>query len=222
MDLDGLDAVRSLRAARAMGKGARSRRKILDAATELLSTKGAGGLSIPDIASLAGISKASVYYYFSDIGQLAQEVVGEQLDLLAGAFEQAALGARSAHDALVRITDAFIGMLRENWVMLRFLLGEVHFIGDPASASAGAIDVRDRLLRLISTQLERGKAEGSVRPDVDPDVSAASILGVFLAVAAYGIGEGEDAFSEQRLKSSICSFIGSGVSTAGWDASGEC
>ena len=207
----GLSSIRERRA-QATAKGSRSCRRILDAAREALEGGDATSITVPQIAKLAGVSKGAVYYYFEDIDQVVQEVVSEGLEELVGSFEQAAITARSAQESMTRITDAFAEALTQNASVLRFLLDKLHVVGSVAEEMGGEQAMRARILALISAQLERGKAEGVVRPDVDSEMSAAAILGVYLAMAVRWLSSPEHDADPQELKSAIGSFVSFGVS----------
>ena len=191
-------------------KGAQTRQRILDAAAVLLGDRGPDGLAMADIAECAGMSKASAYYYFTDCEQIVYEVVVGELDKMLTAFERAAATAMTAREALACIAHSFVVMLSQDRPLVRFVLGQLQ-----APPAVGHGDERERLserlYHLVSTQLERGKAEGSVRADVDVHFGASAILGTFLSSAALSSrlpgGDGED----ERLERSLLSFISHGV-----------
>lgn len=56
-------------------KSDRTRRRILDAAAEVLSTEGFGGVRVADIAERAGLRISALYYYFDTREDLLAEVV---------------------------------------------------------------------------------------------------------------------------------------------------
>ena len=65
---------------------------------------------------------------------------------------------------------------------------------------------------LVAARLERGKVEGTVRPDVDSTVASPAILGAFLGVSTLA-GENRPAdLNVERLVDALLSFIGFGVS----------
>jgi AcrR family transcriptional regulator len=195
-------------------KGARTRQRILDAAAKLLGERGPDGLATADIAKEAGMSKGSVYYYFTDCEQIVREVVLGEVESMVGRFERAAAQALSAHEALARISDSFMEMLWKDRALIRFVLSRVPLAGsmvatDDAEASS---ELADRLLNLIATQIERGKREGSVRPELDPANTASLLLGVFLAVAACGVKEAEatpEAY--EQLRANLLNFVSYGL-----------
>lgn len=193
-------------------KGAQTRQRILDAAAVLLGDRGPEGLAMADIAEQAGMSKASAYYYFADCDQIVHEVLVGELDKMVTAFERAAATAMTAREALECIAGSFVSLLRQDRMLVRFVLGALQ---GPAFSDANGERGRlsERLLHLVSTQLERGKAEGSVRPEVDVRFGASAILGTFLSSAALSAqcfsGDAREAYD--GLETSLLGFISHGV-----------
>jgi AcrR family transcriptional regulator len=56
--------------------------EIKDSAFWLFSNKGYNGSSVKEIADLAGINKATLYYYFKSKEDLYLEILGETGDFL--------------------------------------------------------------------------------------------------------------------------------------------
>jgi AcrR family transcriptional regulator len=71
------------------GRSARKRRVILEAATELFLKNGYAGTSMDEIASVAGVSKQTVYKHFADKEGLFQEIVLGTIDQVGEPFYDA-------------------------------------------------------------------------------------------------------------------------------------
>jgi len=57
------------------GKSERTRGRILDAAAHVLSRKGYAGTRLTDVAALAAVQTAAIYYYFASRDELIEEVM---------------------------------------------------------------------------------------------------------------------------------------------------
>ncbi len=68
------------------------RRRLLDAAAELFSTKGYAETSLRDIAGAVGIKAGSVYYHFRSKDELYTEVLDAGMDLMIDGFTEVASG----------------------------------------------------------------------------------------------------------------------------------
>lgn len=202
----------SSRDARQSAKGALTRQRIVEAASELMRSDPNAEISIADIAKRAGMSKGSVYYYFADSAEIVSQVLLGEVDRMLTSFEKVALSSVSAYDALVGITRAYVDTLADNVPLTRFVMGELHGARGFLAELADGEELRERLYSLVSTQLERGKVEGTVRPEVDSSVVAPAILGAFLGVSTLA-GEHRPAdLDRERLMTSLLAFIGFGVS----------
>jgi TetR/AcrR family transcriptional repressor of nem operon len=78
--------------------GPDTRDRILDAARQLLQTRGYNGMSYADIAAELGVTKAALHYHFATKADLGVAVVARYTDDLATAL--AAIDARGAPAAV--------------------------------------------------------------------------------------------------------------------------
>ena len=79
-------------------RSARKRRSILDAGTTLFLSRGYLGTSMDEIATLAGVSKATVYKHFSDKERLFAEIVTNTVDEISEPNYQEVLNLRDSGD----------------------------------------------------------------------------------------------------------------------------
>src|ERR1700686_4510174 len=61
-------------------KGQSTRRRIVQAAAELVAEKGAAGMSLDDVGERARASRGQLYHYFDDRDDLMRAVVGATTD----------------------------------------------------------------------------------------------------------------------------------------------
>jgi TetR/AcrR family acrAB operon transcriptional repressor len=96
------------KAARKAGRGG-GRDRILAAATDLFGSKGFSDVSMQDVAKAAGVTKAALYYHFTDKVDLYTTVALQRIDLLYQAMDEA-VGEGSLEERLVRL--AMVGFER--------------------------------------------------------------------------------------------------------------
>jgi TetR/AcrR family transcriptional regulator, mexJK operon transcriptional repressor len=82
----------------AIGRSARKRHAILHAARDLFLQKGYAGVSMDEVAAVAGVSKVTIYKHFSDKHTLFVAVVTDAID-------DAKAGSQSLVDRLGTSTD---------------------------------------------------------------------------------------------------------------------
>lgn len=94
----------------------RKRRTILDAATTLFLSQGYDGTSMDDVASLAGVSKPTVYKHFFDKEQLFAAIVLATTDQAVGLVQlvtETFANSRDVQRSLQTLARAFIARLME-------------------------------------------------------------------------------------------------------------
>lgn len=137
--------------------------QILDAALIVFSEEGLEAARLEDIASRAGVSKATIYLYFPSKTELFREVVHRAVGELVKALEGSAEGT-TAGDAVVAFTTAFWLQLRSPafYAVYRLVLSEMKAF--PELAAEYAREIRRPLAEVLHPILERGVAGGEFTP----------------------------------------------------------
>jgi len=137
--------------------------QILDAALVVFSEQGLEAARLEDIASRAGVSKATIYLYFPSKTELFRDVVLRAVGELVEALEASGEGA-SARDDVVAFTTAFWRQLRSPafYAVYRLALSEVNAF--PELTREYAREVRRPLKEVLEPILDRGVAVGEFRP----------------------------------------------------------
>lgn len=79
------------------------RERILAAATELFGTKGFSDVSMQDVARAAGVTKAALYYHFTDKVDLYTTVALARIESIHRAMVEASGGGGTLEERLVRL-----------------------------------------------------------------------------------------------------------------------
>jgi TetR/AcrR family transcriptional repressor of nem operon len=159
-----------------------ARRRILEVARELFLERGLKGVSMEEVASAAGIKKANLFHYYRSkevlelavleqaAGEMKEQVeaqlsakVRDPVGAVASMFEQAGRGMRARRCR----GGCFLGNLAQE-----------------ASDHNETIRVRvSEFLRYWTDQLasflDRGRASGYFRPELEPRTAAEAILALF-------------------------------------------
>ena len=157
----------------------RQRRRILDAAWALFDERGIDRVAVAEITSASGVQPSTTYQYFSNKDDIVWALLS---DVMAEDARESGKRIEGAPNALARLTSLFEFMadeLSQKPVRARFM------------AQFDAMYGRDwpveRLLTLESqinpwgfkcfTDLVReGIADGSLRPDLDPDLTLHAVM----------------------------------------------
>src|ERR1043165_3397925 len=85
-------------------RGAATRARIVDAATDLIYTHGVERTSLDDVMAVSGVSKSQLYHYFADKEALVLEVIARQTKRVLDA-QQPHLGSMDSLPALMAWRD---------------------------------------------------------------------------------------------------------------------
>ncbi len=150
----------------------RTRRKLLETATELFAARGLDGTTVESIARAAGVNKERLYSYYGDKRALWDLVLATQLERLAasvelagqdlgdiGAFAGATFDYHHAHPELSRLLQ---------WEGLQG--------GVPADEQARTRHYREKVERLAGAQRDGA---------VDDSLDAAHLVFALIALASW-------------------------------------
>src|SRR5215471_13258632 len=92
-------------------RGAATRARIVDAATELVRARGVANTTIDAVIEASKASKSQVYHYFADKDDLVLAVIQRQAERVLGAHEEM-LGKLNSLAGLRRWRDAVVELTR--------------------------------------------------------------------------------------------------------------
>ena len=161
----------------------RQRRRILDAAMKLFDERGIDRTAVLDIVTASGLRASTLYEYFSKKDDIVWAILGDYLEEdsrnAQTSMEAAQTGLAKisgllgymaqelAHNqAKVRFMAQFDAMYARDWPVEQLLTLEGQLNGDP---DPGSFKVFGRLI-------SEGIADGSLRPDLDPDLTLHAIV----------------------------------------------
>ncbi len=153
------------------GHDSEKRRQILDGAREVFRAKGYEGASMDAIAKAAGVSKGTLYVYFTNKDELFEQLIADEKQELAAALDAFQPTAESFRDNLRAFAISFNDLLTgENHMStIRMVVGAVEKF--PAVGAlffrAGAERGTTRLTEVFGEAV----ADGRLRP-CDPTVAA--------------------------------------------------
>lgn len=165
-------------------RGARTRRRLLDATAVLLESHGVRDLRVVDIAREVGTSPATFYQYFRDAEEavlvLAADVAGETAPLVAlleSPWDDTSIpSARALVDGFITFWDRHRAVLRTR--NLAAQEGDVRFR-----------EVRNRtnapFVEGFTRQVRAARDRGTVDPEMSPLAAAAALVALLERMAAF-------------------------------------
>jgi AcrR family transcriptional regulator len=155
----------------------RTRRRILDAATEEFARYGLGGARVDRIAQRAGVNKRMLYYYFGDKEGLFLAALEGRYAHIRSAEQALKLEHLDAPKALKRLVAFTWNYFLEHPEFMTLLNSENLHKGRHVARSGRVRDLHSPLVGTLREILKRGEREGVFRGGVDPVQLYISIAG---------------------------------------------
>ncbi|MDR3686191.1 MAG: TetR/AcrR family transcriptional regulator [Coriobacteriia bacterium] len=159
-----------------------TKKKLFDAAMELIGERGFTDASVDEIVERAGVAKGTVYYHFTGKAELVEALIIDRFRPLARAFRDAAAAhtddPRAAIEAIVR---AELEFLSQHGSFSKLLLTEMW--REDRVWRESLVLARTELFAVISDVIRQGIASGEFRPDIEPDFGASALFGMTATVA---------------------------------------
>lgn len=171
-------------------KSIATRERIMAAAADLMSERGATDFQMSEVSERCGLSKGSLYYYFSDRAELVQAIFDRSVDELVGRVESAVAQAPSSADSIRQVMRA---LAEGVWTGSPLTLAMTRELLSAQDDLLPSVEGRlERIVAIIAAQLERAKGEGLIREGVDCRVVADALAGafVFIMLDCAGAAEG--------------------------------
>ncbi|OXM64552.1 TetR/AcrR family transcriptional regulator [Amycolatopsis vastitatis] len=147
---------------------------LLQVAVKLFNERGYDGTSMEDLSRKLGITKSAIYHHVPSKEELLRLAVDRALD---GLFEVAAETARLDGRAIDRLEHLVRGSVLVLADQLPFVTLLLRVRGN-TKVERAALTRRREFDRLVTDLVKQAEAEGDVRPDVDPAVTARLVFGM--------------------------------------------
>jgi AcrR family transcriptional regulator len=157
-------------------------RRMLIAAVEAFALRGYSAATTRQIAEHSGLSPAAVYVHYSSKAELLYEIsmIGTRSALRA--VEGALEGLTAPAERLRAYVEAFVAWHARNHTLARVIQFELK--GLPAERFQEVDRLRQRIERLLRTELRRGVAAGDFQID-DQRSTTMAILSLAIDVARW-------------------------------------
>ena len=146
----------------------RRRGEIIDAAEDLYRELGWDAVTMDSVAKRARLSRALVYVYFKDKGDLHFAITGRALSMLRSRFEEAATRARLGLEKIEAIGRSYMAFGQEFPHYFDACARMEAHIADaqPSLEKLGAIDAGNDVHDTVVQALAAGQKDGTVRTDL--------------------------------------------------------
>src|SRR5487761_2294621 len=155
-------------------KGARTRTRIVQAAAALIHERGVAGTTLDEVKVVAKVSGSQMYHHFPDKHELVQAVIDYQAASIVSRNRHALEGANGIEAGRKRAITAATHTKAKGGCPLGSLVGQLAESDSEARTLIAA--GFDQWSAAIGDELRSLHADGSLRPDIDPDDLAITLL----------------------------------------------
>ena len=156
------------------------REKILEVAENLFIKKGIDPVTIADIASASRLTRATIYKYFDNRKEIAFEIFKTILSHWRNiaAAQVLSHGDNTGYQRIEKFLTSFCEYLMTYPRETRFIAEFNYLYGRewPARQVLHALESLEDVRRIIVEYLRRGIQDGSLKSDLDPELTMAAIF----------------------------------------------
>jgi AcrR family transcriptional regulator len=160
-----------------------TRDRILDAAAELMRTRGITRTTTKEIAKAAGFSEATLYKHFRDKEELLLRVLRERVPGFARV--EITAGRDRVEDNIFRLVRGALDFYRETFPMLGSLLSEPGLMAAHHASISRHGGGPSRAVERIAAYFHAERALGRIPEHADPDTVAALLTGACFQQAFF-------------------------------------
>jgi len=174
-------------AARPTRRSARTRERIIEAATEVFARRGVHGTRVADIAERAGIAYGLVYHHFRNKEEILTAIFAERWAEYVAYLEELASTPASFRERMRRLIHFWVETYRNETDLMTVMINEI-------TRSYEFLDSHDITAVLVAFDpieriIAQGRANGEVRDGLDAKLATYAVLGVAeMVLTGYVIG----------------------------------
>lgn len=186
-------------------KGARTRRRIMDATAQLLQARPFGDIRITEIARVAEIAQPNFYTYFSSLEEvvlaLAEEVSIEPLVGFLDPEWEGETGMQLARG----LAEAAIAFFREH----NAILAIVNLLADKQYGEFAALRVRQMrsLYKGFEAKVRKAQVAGRLSPSIQPRLAGYECVGMLSSAGSRYDLFRASGFSHEQLVETTAQLI---------------
>jgi len=153
----------------------KTREDILNAAEQEFAEKGIYGTRVDEIAAKANVNKRMIYQYYGNKAELYKTVLVTVYSRLSIREVNVLSEEMECTDAIKKIISLYFDFLRNNPTYVSLILWE-NLNKGKFIESIDFSHIKDPTFELLRKVINKGKASGVFKPDIDPEQVILSLL----------------------------------------------
>ena len=157
----------------------RQRQRILRAAEKLFDERGIDGTTMAELISASELRASTMYQYFSNKDEIVWAILGEVMEQSAARAKKSVEGATSGLDQISALLQYMADELTNNQARIRFMAQfDAMYARDWPVERLLTLEgqFHDRGFKAFRTLVRQGIADGSLRPDLDPNLTLHAVI----------------------------------------------
>ena len=162
----------------------RQRRRILSAAENLFEERGIDRTTMAEVISASGIRPSTIYQYFSNKDEIVWAILGDVMEEVAAHARQSVDRATTGLDKITAMLQYMADELADNQPRIRFLAQfDAMYARDWPVERLLTLEAQfhDRGFKAFRSLIRQGIADGSLRPDLDPNLTLHAVMNAVIA-----------------------------------------
>jgi TetR/AcrR family transcriptional regulator, cholesterol catabolism regulator len=159
---------------------AAKRNELIRVAANLFKDRGYRSTSLNDVAQVAGLDRATVYYYVGSKEELFREAVQGLLDDNVTRAEQLVRAKLDAREKLEKIIELLVFSYDKNYPYAQvYIQQDMQKVADASTSWAKEMSLQThRFEKAVLAIIQEGARSGAFRADVPVDLIANTVFGV--------------------------------------------
>jgi len=183
------------------------RHQILEAAVKVFSEKGFEGSTTKEIAKKARVSEGTIFRYFKTKKDILLNLINILTEKSLFQFIEDVEQGLDTREALKNLLKLHYRLIIQNFELLKIIFYEIQFHKE----------LREEFYKNVVSRvlpiLEKNIAEQKIRTDVDPQLAAQTLLGIFIGIIMVRtmVEEHEGRQDEDKIISNILDILFNGI-----------
>ncbi len=190
------------------GRPGHSLETLLDVAVVVFNERGYEATSMEELAGRLGITKSAIYHHVTGKGELLRLALDRALDALFAVTTEPGATTGPAIDRLEHVVRGSVRVLAAELPFVTLLLR----VRGNTDVERAALERRRSFDRIVTDLVRAAEEEGTVRPDVDPALTARLLFGTVNSLTEWYRPDGD--LSADDLADAVVTTTFGGLRTA--------